>query len=216
MSAPDLGRLLIRAAALLHFNEGQPQPARFAMRLDDCDFQCVARLVWRLHDSGLRVVVADAVTGGALCESLPGRLYDLDRHDDDDGQPTTPAGQADSETKFPSFMAELVDRAASRLKAEGWHQSIAFTWWADGESSPYTARIDWSPNEMAPRVIVFNGGSGDFVCQSLLGKLYEIDPHTWCRDVAPDVVAEYDHRQCQQRQQRADYCPGAGGTGDAA
>ena len=55
MSAPDLGRLLIRAAALLHFNEWPPQP-RFATRLDDCDFQCVARLVWLLHDFGLRVV----------------------------------------------------------------------------------------------------------------------------------------------------------------
>ena len=214
MSAPDLGRLLIRAASLLHADEGQHQPARFAMRLDDCDFQCVARLVWRLHDSGLRVVVADAVTGRTLCESLPGRPYDVDRHeDDDDGQPSTPAGQADSETKFPSFMAELVDRAASRLKAEGWRQSVAFTWWADGESAPYTARIDWSPNEIAPRVIVFNGRSGDFVCQSLPGKLYQIDPLTWCHDVAPDVVAEYDHRQ---RQQRAVGRPGARGTGAAA
>lgn len=190
MTAPAVGLLLARAVALLRVEDGRV-PVRFGIQLVGVDFQCVARLAWRLHEAGPRLVVVDAITGSLQCESLPGRACDIDHHDE--GGADQPAMPADLATltpapAFPSFMAHLVDRAASRLQAEDWRQSVAFTWWADGQDVPYTARIDWAPTELDPRVIVFDGRSGEFVCQSQPGKLHDIDPATWCLDVPPDEV----------------------------
>ncbi len=215
MRPQALRRLLENAAGLLRADERRHHPAHFVVRQCEGDVRCVARLVWRLQDAGLRVVVADAGTGCTLCESLPGRAYDLERHADDDeggsaAAPASTSATAGGDGEFPRYMADLVDRAASRLKAEGWRQSVAFTWWTDGVALAYTARIDWASGEFDPRVIVFNGLSGDFVCQSLPGRLHEIDPDTWSIDVAPDVVDEYEYHR-----QRGTLRPGARGKGQA-
>jgi len=200
MIAPDFARLMERAAGLLHADEGRHEPVSFILRQGEIELSCVARLVWRLHEPGCRVVVADVVTGRPLCESLPGHPYDLDRgHDDDKGDggelPAGASPAASATDGFPLYFAHLVDRAACRLKADGWHRPVSFVWWADGEAGTYTARIDWAPDELEPRVVVFDGRSGEFLCQSQPGMLHEIDPGHWCLDVAPDVVAEYEYRQ---------------------
>lgn len=208
MSAPDLAALLDHAATLLRADEGRHQPAQFPMMVDGGEVLCVARLVWRLFDTGPRVVVADVAAGLTLCQSLPGRPFELAYQADDagdcTGEPdTVPASLEPGALVAPVYLAHLVDRAADRLKAEGWHQSAAVTWWADGVPTAYTARIDWARHELAPRVIVFDGVSGGFVCQSLPGKLHQIDPRTYSIDPPPDVAAEHQRRQRTDRRSGA-------------
>lgn len=40
----------------------------------------------------------------------------------------------------------------------------------------------------APRANVYSAWSGDFVCQSLMGQPFEIDPATWGCECPPDEV----------------------------
>lgn len=216
MSAPDLVRLLEHAAGLLRADEGRHGPAQFPVAVEGGEALCVARLVWRLDDAGPRVVVADVATGRTLCQSLPGVPFDLDHHADDsrggaDVRACEAAALAPGALPPPPYLAHLVARAASRLQAQGWHQSAAFTWWSPGHALTCTARIDWAPAELAPRVVVFDGLTGDFMCRSLPGRLHEMDPCTWSSgETAPDLMAEYEH------QQRAGRRSGARGRGQAA
>lgn len=95
-------------------------------------------------------------------------------------------------TTAPAFMRDLVDRAAAHLQAHFPASVVCFQWWADGEYHPYIAKLEWAFGLDAPQVIVVDGRSADFVCQSLPGRLREVDPVTWCMDAAPDEVARYE------------------------
>ena len=142
----------------------------------------------------LDVVVADAVTGGSLCESLPGRPFDLDRHEDDDGQPTTPAGQAVA-LAVPGYMAELVDRAAMLMIARGVF-TVDFTWWRGGEDRHYIGRLEWV--NLTVRVVVHNNTTGDFVCRSLPAEMFTLDSAEGAyvgEMPGADEVARFEHEQ---------------------
>lgn len=95
-------------------------------------------------------------------------------------------------TAAPALMRDLVDRAAAHLQAHFPANVVGFQWWADGEHHPYIAKLEWDSGMDAPQVIVRDGRSADFVCQSLVGRLREVDPVTWCMDAAPDEVARYE------------------------
>ena len=102
---------------------------------------------------------------------------------------TAPAAQP---LRYPSYMADLIDRAASVLKMR-WPCTAGadFDWWADGEDHGYHACLEWTIDTALPRVRVFDRRSGDFVCQSIEGKLFDIDPAVCVFDVAPDEVARH-------------------------
>ena len=76
---------------------------------------------------------------------------------------------------MPSYMRSLVARAALLLDFHGHDQCVRFTWWADGEETQYMARVKWMDGESGPRVLVVRGRSGEFVCRSLPGQLFDID-----------------------------------------
>lgn len=116
-------------------------------------------------------------------------------------QPAAPAALL----LYPPYMAELLDRAASMLQARGLGALVEFTWWADGEAVPYTARLDWPvfSSDDAARVVVFDGRSGEFVCRSMPGDWGEVDPSNWCIDVPPDAVERYTWEQAQLKHRRA-------------
>ena len=93
----------------------------------------------------------------------------------------------------PRFMHDLVDRAASMLRATRMPvDGIQFSWWADGEDLHYLARMDWPVGADAPNVLVFDGRSGDFVCRSLPGRPFELDtaPGAWSLDALAGFVPE--------------------------
>ncbi len=207
----ELHDLLTRGASLLQSDDQHAQK-HFTMRFPSGNkYKCRARLSLDWKELGFRVVVVDAASGVPLCTSLPGRAYNRDRGDDEalkytiDARAQDEIDLAKSEAayhKLPPHFVDLVDCAASRLKAEGWRQLVALTWFADGAAKAYTARINWASNELDPRIIVFNGRSGDFICQSLPGKLHVLDPYNWSSNVAPDAVAEYVHQQQQRAARR--------------
>jgi hypothetical protein len=106
---------------------------------------------------------------------------------------------------FPHYMADLVDRAAMLLQVHGLGAVVSFSWWADGEDHAYTARLVWQSGsaELAPRVMVFRGRSGDFVCQSLVGNYFDVDPSTWAIDVPSDEIDREIWEQAQRQPARA-------------
>lgn len=98
----------------------------------------------------------------------------------------------------PPFLLDLVQRAASLLRAHAFRGPVPFVWWADGEDCAYLATIEWPSMsaDPAPRVVVLAGRSGDFVCRSMPGDWFAIDPTAWVLDVAPD---EADRELSRQR-----------------
>ena len=83
----------------------------------------------------------------------------------------------------------LLDRASCKLQAAGLAQPVVFTYWHAGEETTYSARWDWALADGAPRVLVFEHYTGYFVCQSLPGQPFDIDPTNFGCDVAEDLLA---------------------------
>lgn len=87
----------------------------------------------------------------------------------------------------PDYMVDLVDRAASVLQMhQGRMSSVPFVYWFDGDDLELLASLVWKQDEPAPRVQVHYLRSGQFLCQSMMGDLYVIDPS---RIVIDGVVA---------------------------
>ena len=113
-----------------------------------------------------------------------------------------PRGPLSSAAPGPHYMADLVDRAATLLSVYELGAVVPFTVWAEGAEREYIARVVWQADELAPRVRVFYGRSGDFVCQSLVGNFFEVDPSTWCTDVPSDEVDREIWQQAQRDKKR--------------
>lgn len=96
--------------------------------------------------------------------------------------------------RAPAYMAELIDRGASLLQLQHPQPGpVRFEWWAAGCTTAYLATIEWprSSGTDGPRVVIFRARSGDFVCQSLPGRPFELDHSTFNVDtVAPDEHAQ--------------------------
>lgn len=99
----------------------------------------------------------------------------------------------------PAFMAHLVDRAAAMLLARWPCTQVEFRMWhaggagaPDGEYLPYLARLHWGFGDRGPRVLVFDGRSGDYVCRSHVGTWDAIDPSSWVLDTPLDEVERYE------------------------
>lgn len=105
-------------------------------------------------------------------------------HTDQAERATTPVQPA-----VPAYLCELLARAADLISARWPEVFVEFQWWHDGREHHYTARMDWRFSMKGPRISVFDGRSGLFVCQSLEGLPYEIDPKAWSIDVPEDEVA---------------------------
>lgn len=106
------------------------------------------------------------------------------------------SGQAEPAQAYPappSYMRELVDRAALLIRVHGPGASVEFTRFADGEDHRYLARLEWPAMAWALRVVVFDFRTGDLVCQSLESDLFEVDPDParWQIDVAPDEAERF-------------------------
>jgi hypothetical protein len=78
-----------------------------------------------------------------------------------------------SQGRAPSLFAHLVDRAASMLRARA-APTADFSWWDAGEESTYIGRLEWH-DEAAPRVVVYDGRTGDFICRSTAGDCFAVD-----------------------------------------
>jgi len=96
-------------------------------------------------------------------------------------QPATATGACTADAamtthKVPPYMAPLVDRAAMVMLARAVFQ-VDFTWLTDDEEHRYTARLEWF--ELTVRTVVHDARSGDYVCRSLPGEPFKIDPTCW-------------------------------------
>ena len=176
--------LVHRAAALLRCR-WISQPAGFNAWPSERAYY--VRCEWPLDQPAPLAVVRDQRSDEHVCQSLPGQPCEID----------------------PSFLesidrgSELMNRAADALKGRWCARAVDFTGWADGQDTAYCARMEWPAGLLAPLVQVFDTRSGDFICQSLEGQPFEIDPQTWCLDAAPDAVARYTwevSRRLQHRQ----------------
>jgi hypothetical protein len=87
----------------------------------------------------------------------------------------------------PSFMLDVLDRAATLMRNQ-WPRKtmIEFDWRTAGGRLTYRAVLEWPRGASAPRLVVFEAGSGDFRCQSLEGRPFAIDPEHLMRDVAAE------------------------------
>jgi hypothetical protein len=87
----------------------------------------------------------------------------------------------------PPFMLDLIDRGATLMQAQ-WPRAtmVDFDWYADGERRRYRAVLEWPRGTSAPRLVVLDARSGDFRCQSLEGRPFDIDPERFMHDVAAD------------------------------
>lgn len=178
-----LADLVDRAASLL-LCRWISQPVDF--NADGSEWAYYVRGEWPLNQPAPLAVVRDQRSDEHVCQSLPGQPCEID-------QP---------EPVRHGNLAELMNRAADALKGRWCAQVVDFTWWADGEDAAYCARMEWPAGLLAPLVQVFDGRSGDFVCQSLEGQPFEIDPHTWCLDAAPDAVTRFTWEESRRPQHR--------------
>ena len=105
---------------------------------------------------------------------------------------TATTAAAVSVQQTPTYMTSLVDRAALLLCAQWPTHQVQFAWWADGEDRQYIGRLAWDREDPAPRLVVHDGRSGEFVCRSLPGLPFEIDPAVWHIDVADDELARFE------------------------
>lgn len=116
---------------------------------------------------------------------------------------TTPTATQAPGHQVPAYMPRLVDRAAMLMCAQWPTHQVRFDWWADGEDRQYIGRLAWDREDPAPRLVVHDGRSGEFICRSLPGQPFEIDPTTWHIDVADDELDRFEwNRQRQQGQDR--------------
>jgi hypothetical protein len=82
--------------------------------------------------------------------------------------------------------------------------SVPFEWLTqEGDELQFLAALHWRDDEAAPRVQVFYLRSGEFVCQSLMGDLYRIDPAHLAVD-ATLSVDEIEHGLWRNRQAKPD------------
>ena len=104
---------------------------------------------------------------------------------------------------FPPHLTELLDRGAMLLNVHGLGKVVRFEVWRDGETVAYTARLVWrfDLGENAPRQVVCLARTGDFVCQSAPGDLFDVDPSCWDIPVPPD---EIDREVWEQAQRKAE------------
>ena len=138
-----------------------------------------ARMEWPISLLAPLAVVREKRGDQWVCQSMPGQPCDID--------PPAPWRHGDA--------SELVDRAGDALRGRWRAPLVDFTWWADGEETAYCARMEWPAGLLSLQVQVFDARSGDYVCQSLEGQPFDIDPITWCLDAAPDAVARYAWEQ---------------------
>ena len=93
--------------------------------------------------------------------------------------------------------ARLVARAAQLLRVQGVTR-VTFNFWSDGEDLSYIASLEWA-DDPAPRVVVRDGRSGDFIGQSLVGDCYTVDPLSVQFEPADDELARYEWTQRARR-----------------
>lgn len=103
-----------------------------------------------------------------------------------------------------SWMLPVLNRAAEKMQAEWPHSLVlSLSWYADGQERPFRACMRWDAADLAPRLVVTDERTGEFFCQSLPGRPYEIDPAVFNVDagVASDVIARFvDERAASQGQ----------------
>jgi hypothetical protein len=87
----------------------------------------------------------------------------------------------------PPFMLDLLDRAATLMQAQ-WPRTtmVEFDWRTEGARLTYRAVLEWPRGTGAPRLVVLDARSGDFRCQSLEGRPFDIDPENFVHDLAAD------------------------------
>lgn len=105
--------------------------------------------------------------------------------------PVDQADQADQTGQaVPAYLHQVLERAATRLRAEGLPRLVRFAWWADGKDTAFFARLVWHTGlaEAAPRVAVFDGRSGDLVCMSHPGRPFMLDPARVLLDMPADAL----------------------------
>lgn len=168
-----LPELLDRAAMLQRAHFATPGPVHLRALQGDDECPCLASLEWPWDQPGDNwapvLVITSECTGAALCRSLPGLPCSLA------AEPAAPAADAPA----TASLARTLARAAGLLQVQA-HASpvVPFTWWAEGESRAYLSRLEWVPSAGALSLVlaVYRGLTGDLVCRSMPGRLFEIEP----------------------------------------
>ena len=71
----------------------------------------------------------------------------------------------------------LVDRAAMLMFARGFPLRVDFEWGDERRTRRrYLARVELADGERAPRIVVHSARTGEYVCRSLIGDWFAIDP----------------------------------------
>jgi hypothetical protein len=101
-------------------------------------------------------------------------------------------------------MGRLVDSAATMLQAHfPCAGPVPFDFLLDGQRLQYFARLEWTRGDReGPRVVVLDISDGVFVCQSLPGKPFTIDPADWEVDKARAMAINALVAACNSRGNR--------------
>lgn len=84
---------------------------------------------------------------------------------------------------YPAFMADLIDRAASVLKAQWQCVPVDFCDPCD-QALRFVARLEWPLESPAPRLVVLSA-FGMRICRSVPGRFSDIDTADWMGMAAP-------------------------------
>lgn len=105
-----------------------------------------------------------------------------------------------SHGQAPTWVRNVLDRAAMLLRFHGPGAIVSVPWWADGKEARYLARMGWPDGTDGDRVIVVTERSGEFLCKSLPGQPFDIDPGPdgWHLSVDEDELDRFQWEQARR------------------
>lgn len=95
----------------------------------------------------------------------------------------------------PLWMLRVLLRAAEQMRSTWPHRPfLTFPYYGDNHDNHFRAALTWAADELAPRLVVSDERSGEFICRSMPGRPFDIDP-----DVFGDGGIAFDQLEQVQR-----------------
>jgi len=94
---------------------------------------------------------------------------------------------------WADLVACVTGRAALLLERRG-GTLAEFECWFNGEVRKYLGRLRWLDGDSAPRVVIYDGRTGEYVCRSKLGDCFAVEPEAWRSDPDADEANREEWR----------------------
>ena len=99
----------------------------------------------------------------------------------------------------PDFLHAVIERAALTIQAQAGHPTATFDYFTHGEERTYCVRMEWPAAANAPRLVVFDARTSEFLCQTMQGDWMKLDP-TKYRYVPPNGDDESERQEWRDEQ----------------